>query len=422
MNLKKTYSKNKRLFILLSLSFLHSVFLVFVTFWLLERNYTYGDERFLIKWSSNVKKIILGIDDKPPVSDFLFINTSYDNMLIDKTDDNGFTIGNQVITDRRMLAKLFSIIRTSDSYKYVLCDIFFADSSPYDSSLYDQLKSLNKVIIPFHLESDGIPEYPLFRVNMGLTDYSIIDGGFLKYSLTSEDTLKSIPLKMYEDLTGSNFIKKFPFSYMNGDLSFNNIIIDFKVRYFDILEEKNPDHYPYVNLGEFLSLPDSMIVNSFNNRIILIGNLKTNDMHATVVGTMPGVLILLNTYLTLDNKENLIRPYLVIILLLSYFLISLDLFSSKSLSERKLIRAISSKKPGKFFIKTLTYIVYLGVTSLIIYFLYNIHINILIIAVYLKILDSVLIYLRKKPVEKDAKNLGMKIFRFRKDIFKVIKS
>jgi hypothetical protein len=145
--LKKTYSKNKKLIFLLTLSFLHSVFLVFITFWLLERNYTYGDEKFLIKWSSIVKKKILGMDAKPPANDFLFINTSYDNMLIDKTDDDGFTVGNQVITDRQLLAKLFSMINTSGSCKYVLCDIFFADKSPYDSAVYTQLKTLKNVII-----------------------------------------------------------------------------------------------------------------------------------------------------------------------------------------------------------------------------------------------------------------------------------
>lgn len=420
--MKKTYSKNKKLIFLLTLSFLHSVFLVFITFWLLERNYTYGDEKFLIKWGSIVKKKILGMDAKPPANDFLFINTSYDNMLIDKTDDDGFTVGNQVITDRQLLAKLFSMINTSGSCKYVLCDIFFADKSPYDSALYTQLKTLKNVIVPFHLKPDGTPEYPLFKVNIGLTDYNIIDGGFLKYSLTRQDTLKSIPLKMYEDMTGSYFTNVFPFSYMNGDLSFNNIIIDFKIRYYDLLEEKNPGHYPYVNLGEFLSLPDSMIANSLKNRIILIGNLKTSDMHSTPIGTMPGTLILLNTYLTLDSKENLIKPYMIFILLLSYFLISLDVFSSKDLSERKFTRIISSNKTGKFFIKIFTYIFYLGVTSLIIYFLYNIHINILIIAVYLKILDSILTYARQKPVEKDGKEIAMKILGFRKAILKLIKS
>ena len=422
--MKKTISKNKRLFILLTLSFLHSVFLLFFTFWLLERNYTYGDEKFLLKWSSIIKKVILGKDDKPPVNDLLFINTSYDYMLIDKTDENGFSIGNQVITDREKLAKLFSMIKTSDKYKYVLCDIFFEDGSPYDSLLFEQLKTLkfNKTIIPFHLKPDGTPAYPLFSMNTGLTDYNIIDAGFMKYPLTREDTLKSIPLKMYEDLNGSKFTKSFPFSYMNNELSFNNIIIDYKVRYFDILEEKNPDHYPYANLGEFLSLPDSMIVNSFNNRIVIIGNLKTSDLHPTAMGIMPGSLILLNTYLTLESKENLIRPYLVFILLLSYFLISLDMFSSIGLPERKSISMIASKTSSRFFIKMLSYLFYLGLTSMIIYFLYNIHINILIIAVYLKILDSVLIYLKKDPGEKDGKSLAAKLLGSRKEILKIIKS
>ena len=100
----KIFADNKRLKLIAG-SILHAVVLVIATLWLLQQNYTYGDERFVIRWSSIIKKIVFKIDDKPPRNDLLFINTSYDNMLIDRLDDDGFQIGNQVITDREKLAR-----------------------------------------------------------------------------------------------------------------------------------------------------------------------------------------------------------------------------------------------------------------------------------------------------------------------------
>ncbi len=126
----------RRTLTLLFFAVLHSVFMLFATYVLLDQNFIYGDESFLIRWSTILKKVVLGIDNKPPKSDFLFINTCYDNMLIDKLDEDGFPVGNQVITDRDKLTELFAKLnKNPDSYKYILCDIFFENESPSDDDL-----------------------------------------------------------------------------------------------------------------------------------------------------------------------------------------------------------------------------------------------------------------------------------------------
>lgn len=388
-------------FRLIAGSIIHAVVLVIATLWLLQQNYTYGDERFVIRWSSIIKKIVFKIDDKPPRNDLLFINTSYDNMLIDRLDGDGFQIGNQVITDREKLARLFEIMRNSNSnHKYVICDIFFKDPSPYDSALNENLINLNNIIIPYHLSSDNEIVEPVFNINKGFSDYNIIEGSFLKYSLMQMDSLPSLPLKMYMDLYNASFSSKGIISRMNGKPAFNTIIIDFKVRYYDINENLSPEPYPYVNLGEFMSLPDSVIANTIKNRIVMIGDLQERDMHQTLVGNMPGVIILLNIFLTLKESENLIKPLFLFILFITYFLISLDVFSDKNILERKYIRKLSQHRVGKFFVRLLKYMVYLIFASVIIYILYNIHINILIMAIYFKLVDSLLTKIRSRKKDK----------------------
>lgn len=396
----KIFADNKRLKLIAG-SILHAVALVIATLWLLQQNYTYGDERFVIRWSSIIKKIVFKIDDKPPRNDLLFINTSYDNMLIDRLDDDGFQIGNQVITDREKLARLFEIMRNSNSnHKYVICDIFFKDPSPYDSALNENLINLNNIIIPYHLGTDNEIDEPIFNINKGFSDYNIIEGSFLKYSLMQLDSLPSLPLKMYMDLYNASFSSKGIISRMNGKPAFNTIIIDFKIRYYDINENLSQESYPYVNLGEFISLPDSVISNTIKDRIVMIGDLQERDIHQTLVGNMPGVIILLNIFLTLKESENLIKPLFLFILFITYFLISLDVFSEKNILERKYIKKLSRHRVGKFFARLFKYIVYLIISSVIIYVLYNVHINILIMAIYFKLVDSLLTKVRSRKKDK----------------------
>ncbi len=379
---------NRKLLRLSVLSAIHALFMVATTLFLLEMNFTYGDEKYVVKWSTIIKKVILGFDNKPEWDKLLFINTSYDNMLIERLDEDGFATGNRVITDREKLARLFEAAGSEKSqHRYIICDIFFRDASPFDSLLNENIKRIKNVIIPYHTGEDNKIEEPLFNINKGFSDYNVIENSFLKYSLMQYDSLASLPLKMYMDLYNADFHPGL-ISRMNGKASFNTIIIDFKVRDIDIREEKSGHTYPYVNLGEFTELPDSVIRQTLKDRIVVIGDFRERDLHQTIIGPMHGGMILLNVFLSLENNENTIKPFFIIILFIVFFLVSLDIFSDKNIRERKYVKKLSKNRFGKFMVKFLEYLVYLIIASVIIYIFYNIHINILIAALYLKVLDS----------------------------------
>lgn len=384
---------------------LHSLFLIFVSLWLVNQYFVLGDEKILFQATAGIKKIILGLESKPDPKDFIFVNTSYDNILIDMLDEDGLPFGNQPVTDRKKLALFFERLnKKPECYKYIVCDIFFKDSSQYDSLLNSKLSCTKNIIIPYHLSDSGNAELPLININRGLADYRAVQYVFMKYALIENDTMKSLPLKMYEDITGKKFNYNKFLSGVNGKPSFNSTVIDFKLRYYELMDRNSEKMYNLVNLGELLRMNDSVFFKAVNNKIILIGDYYENDIHQTLFGKMSGTLILLNVYLSLINGENLISFGLLIILFIGFFFISIELFSEKSLGERKLIAKYTQKKIGKFILKYLSYVLYLTTLSIITYLIFNIHLNILIIAVYLKAIDSLLKYIRGRSNQKDNNN------------------
>jgi hypothetical protein len=393
--------QNKHTTRLLLLCLLHALFLIFISLWLVNQHMVLGDERILFQVTAGIKKIILGIENKPDPKDFIFINNSYDNMLIERLDDEGFPMGNQPITDRRKLAMFFDRLnKRPDSYKYIVCDIFFKDSSQYDSVFISKITNTKNIIIPYHFNDSDKVDLPILNINRGLADYRSIQYVFMKYALTSDDTIKSLPLKMYEDISGKKFIRKGLLSYVDGKPSFNTIVIDFKLRYYELMDRNSERMYNIVNLGELLRMNDSVFYKAVNNKIILIGDYYERDIHQTLFGKMSGTLILLNVYFTLLNGENLISFGLFLLLFIGFFLISVELFSDKSLGERKIVAKYTQKKFGKFILKYLSYVLYLAVLSILTYLIFNIHLNILILAVYLKSIDSFLKYLRERKTKK----------------------
>jgi len=348
---------------------------------------------------------LLGWEEKPSVNDYIFINNSYDNMLIQKFDEEGFPVGNQPITDRKKLAMFFDRLnKRPDSYKYLVCDIFFKDSSTFDSLLNSKIKDLKKCIFPYHISDSGAVEIPIFNVNKGLADYRSIQYVFMKYPLIGGDTLKSLPLKMYEDLSGKQFVKKGLFSYLGGKPCFSNMVVDFKLRYYELLDRNSDVMYNLVNLGDLLRMNDTIFYKSINNKIILIGDYFEKDLHQTLFGKMSGTLILLNIYLSLVNRENIISVGLIILLFIGFFAISFDLFSSSDIKERKYVQKLSQTKFGKFLFKILSFVLYLTIISVLTYIIFNLHINILVLAIYLKGVDSMLKFFRNKKSEKTKKN------------------
>ena len=263
------------------------------------------------------------------------------------------------------------------------------------------MKDLKNIIIPYNMTDSGTADIPIFNINKGLAEYHSIQYVFMKYSLTMNDTLKSLPIRMYEDLTGKQLNRKGIFSSLGDKPSFNTLFVDFKLRYNELLDRNPETGYILVNLGQLMRIKnDSVFYEYLNGKIIFIGDLYEKDIHQTLFGKMSGTLILFNVYLMLLNNEYIISFGLILFLFIGYFAISFDLFSEIDLKERKYVAKISRSKLGKFIIKYLSFVIYLMIISVITYFLFNLHINILLLAVYLKLVDSLLKYVRDKRNKK----------------------
>ena len=429
--------KNKKKIIILS--FVNAFVMLIISYFLLDSNRTYGDDTFLVKYSSILKKLILKIDDKPSRDELLFVNVSYDPMLIDKLDADSIPIGQQIITDRSKLARFISVVNQKpDNYKYIVCDIFFKDGSEFDEELYTQLKAAKNTIIPYHGAGEDKYQIPLFDVNKGFADYDYIEGSFLKFRLLQDDTTRTIPLILFERINNGKYEKKGPFYYLNGRICFNNIILDQKVRYFDILEGYSPNPYPFVHLGEFISLTDSMINETVKNKIVLIGDFMERDMHKTVFGKTPGTIILLNAYLTLVKGDNIIPilffPYLFICFFyLSYRVFNTDKKNSKIkdklksifrmpwkkkkdsdpgkkklktgevLKKAKVIDLLKQTSIGSFIFKFIGAASVFTVVSVLSYLFFNIHINVLILVLFLEAEKYFyLLYLDRKTLKNHS--------------------
>jgi hypothetical protein len=370
----------------------HGWLLMFLTFSWVNQSFTLGKELSLIQITSGIRHLLFTTEAKPEIEDFLFVNTAYDRKLIEKYDNN-VPLGNEDITDREKLARFFRILNQHpDSYQFVLCDIFFRDPSPDDALLAAEMSKMKNILIPYSKTSSDEWETLIFDdVPKGIVDYTTGDakGTFLKFRLTETDKNimhKSIPLLMYEKLYGAEFRKwgflYFSFYFMNGKLSLNAMVPNFRIRNSEINDNN------CLKLWEVLGLKNPEMLNLTKNRIIVIGDFGDRDMHETVFGNMPGPLLLVNAYLSIVKGDNLISPFFLICLFAVYTTISYKLFYGKRLeTDQKDIRSVR-----RFFLfigKPMSYGLMLGFVSVILYLIFNVHINILLVAVYLSFIDYV---------------------------------
>ncbi|GAB4238290.1 MAG: hypothetical protein Tsb0034_13810 [Ekhidna sp.] len=356
---------------------INTLLMIAFTLYLMKLPWLAGDEKFLI-WSTSALKF--ADREAPPSEDFALINTSYDLQLIDRYDEFGFPVGNQVITDRAKLAQLLEVINSGESRpKFIICDIHFVDSTESDEALRQQLLADN-VIISSHLDADLNFENQLFEeANHGISDYvigSVFDGVY-KYQLIYRDSLKLLPLKVHEVLSGTSAKRVGPFVRLDDGWTMNNFIMNYRVLQKDI-EDFEAGFNP-VNLGELLFLDDQDIRDYTADKIVIIGDFFEQDMHETIFEITAGPLILLNAYLTIRDGETSVNIIFFLLLFAVFAYLSFMVFTEGDVIEKK-IRQIAKTKATRYMAGFTSYFVILTILSITTFFLFNIHLNVFFIA------------------------------------------
>lgn len=409
---------------------------------LLTKGCATGDEFLLVQVATGVRHLVAAPLISPsnatptrqaptrqaPSADdrFLFVDVAYDLSLVEKLGPDQFPLGNQAITNRASLASFLELLgRHTDTYQYILCDIRFEDPSPNDATLARSIERLPRLIVPFHLDANDTRKDPLFDVHAGWADYTPNWGDFLKFKLRHPNGHPSVPLLMFKAL--------YPDRTAEGPLYLNSFIPDPRLR---------PHHLGTTPLNELLTTSrfynreEDFAETYFRDRIIVIGDFS-GDVHPTVLGPMPGPLLLVNTFLGLEAGDNRMSFGWLLLMWLGFGIVSYDGFSrvlyhetarssrrrpwmhhlhvlpspvrrlilvvflwprlsSTSLFSRGLMHAQRRFSDGRILVELIA-------LTFLSYGLFGVHVHVLILAVYVWILRGLLrLWLSTLPTSSNA--------------------
>ncbi len=377
---------------------LHATWLVMLILILQYIPFTRTDEIGFLKWAAIFKHNILGKDQKPLKDSVVFIDVSHDLELIPdqniKYDSSNLFKGpQQVITDRRKLGYLLSIINQHPTdYKYILCDILFADSSADDSIFKHEIESTKRIISTGYL-TNGTEQLvkPVFQIPFGIVNYNALNQSlFYKMPIMYTDTLKSLPVGLFEEVSGKKFHNYFGFTEIDGSLTFNYVLPEFYYRPNDLVYSSDNDSLKTnaYYLGELLLMGKDCF-ELLKGKYIVIANFS-DDNHSTYLGEMPGALILWDNFLTLLNSSIKVSITWIVILYIICWGLSYKIFVYRGqlFSEfEERVRKLKWKFLQKFILKYVSFLGICLIVDLISLFFFRTFISIFYLATYLTACD-----------------------------------
>ncbi len=392
--------KNKYLFAVVI--FFHALWMMFISYLWLNQPYSYDWEARIETINNLFKNVLLGIEDKPSKGSLLLINISYDKMLIPRYDNDGFESGKIAITDRAAVIKFLETINTSPNYKFIILDVFFEDSTALDSALQAQIKKSRGLILPYHLDGGNIALRSRINGWAGLADYDADFGNFFKYSYLQRDTCRTVPLVLYQKYNNCYINKYGPFYTSKNRLALNSVALDFPVRSYDIFTNDSLG-YNSVHLCDLANLPPPFIKELTKNKIIVIGDFMDRDIHPTLYGNMAGPLIQLNAYLALVSGDHLLSYPLIFFIFVNYLIISWFLFSGNLFFTNKWLEKLKASRNVRLFYDFIKYAFFLILINIFGYLLFDVHLNVLIIGIYIVTVEYIINWINSLSDKKVKK-------------------
>jgi hypothetical protein len=389
----------------------NSIAMIAIMFIWLNQFLILDDEVLLIRATTWAERLFKST--KPDPKNFLFIDLTWEKKMQDEKNEDGDIIGKRPVTDRRRIAELLHSLNKNKDYKFIILDVFFKDSTNYadDSLLQSELSKAKNILIPYHKGDNDQADLPIFKAPLALSDYEQNNDQFVKFKLVQGNGFHTTPLVMYETLHKDSLQDGLLFYSMNNRLSMNSFILnlriwwnDFRKRETDDLGKKdNSVIYTKYYFNDLLIGPEEVynpiIHEASKNRIIVIGAFDEGDNHDTVYGDTPGPLILLNVYLAILNKDNLIPWTFILFLFAGFFIISYKCFSNVDFLELILSKSSNKGAIHKLF-SIAGYLLYFILLSLLSYFLYNIHLTVLVLSFYMEAVEYIKEFIEKRREKK----------------------
>lgn len=277
----------------------------------------------------------------------LLIDVSFDKTPVKATDEYGIPIGDILITDRYKLLELLQELKRRDDYKYIMLDVFFGQKgeTPQDSALYATICSMKRIVVPCH-SNEALADSSL-KEKAGMADYTSTYkiSGFAKYPYLPKEEV-SLPLKMYEDITGRTIRKHWLLYFDGWRLARKSIILTFDFNAISPYNNEGEKVWYYLGAdilgneeekGLLYEIPELT-----KDKYVVIGAFQGDDIHATYVGSMSGPIINLNAYLSLMHKHHVVSISLAIIMFCAFYLLAYLTLTRQDM--RRLADSMSQKQ------------------------------------------------------------------------------
>jgi len=369
----------------------YSTLLFLSTFLWMALPYNSGPDKTIQKRVGAVR-MLLPDKTKPTPNEIIFIDVSKSKYLLPLNED---ATENDIITNRKYLAELFTFITENDNQiKYLFCDVHFDSPTPDDSALFQSINGLQDKFLGIDVYKDK-----LYKSKLGTraaTASLLLQQGTvykIPYFGSFGDTL--IPFKIYSDLDKVNVHKNFLFTWFSGKgIAFNHQINDYSLRGYDFTY----GNYIKVGLGELVSIlklsPE--IFNTYlQNRYILIGDFE-RDVHSTYLTKQPGTLILFNAYLHLHhNRQILSVGYVVLLYIFLHWLAWIQ--TGNRSRQHKFLLKIKYFEPFEFQANILSISFLLLIFTYLSSLLFHVNVSIFHLITIFSVIDFI-IFLWKKRI------------------------
>lgn len=257
------------------------------------------------------------------IDDAVFVNVSYDKMLISDTVEVPDTNRKRAITDRKRLLDFLKKVENTN-YRHIFLDIRFEQNeySEYDSALTMQLLRMRDVAIAKHWDLINRCPYPMtdsLMEPLGFFcdfDESKSKSGFYKYRYLQNGE-GSIALEMYRHATNRNITKHGPFYFDGCKLCQNALFLTIHTSMECEWQEDNTQNYFHLSELIFDSITWTRFRDDISGKYLIIGDMK-EDLHDTYAHAQPGAYLHYLGFKSLMEKKHIVRWYYVLFLLLFY--------------------------------------------------------------------------------------------------------
>lgn len=387
------------------MSVVNTIVVLIFSYWLHSCVFSFGGDLKAGQWIDRLSRVCKSDFDYKSDS-IIFVNIAYDkvlkpyNALLDETEVMCTTrdyVGSDAMTDRAKLLKFLNELDSVD-YRYILLDIRFDKGFENDSiskALFRKIIETKRIVVARHNDCELADSTLISKT--ALADYhtTFLEAGLVKYPTIYGDD-KTLPGKIYEDLYCREIKNYRLFCTDNGHLCYGSIFLTYPVRIqtWQCRKESTETYVRmYENLGTGILDSGHPIdyAAMFSGKIIVIGDL-INDTHETYVGTLPGAVVNVNTYIALSRGAHIVKWWWVLFLSMVYMAIFLSIFAHKNIFDY-IPRIRSSKSVvTRFVVSLLGYSIMLLILSCLYYICMGDFYSIAFPAIYFSMLSTIVKY------------------------------